>query len=455
MCSPKLGKFTVFIFLLLTTSFCLNAQQLLKSVPLTTKNIKTAQQFLVGDSIILVYRDAASGSDDFTKSLSNKCIIILPDGKQSLMLLPELYKKDIIAVTDDGANLYFHFIEEIKSKSELKSLVIDKVSNKKHFGAQPILIPSNVMAIHLGKTLSVLYRIESDTLGLMEVRHGRVVNKEKYALPKGILEKGKDVIPFIQHGETVRPPQAGKRMKIYSEPGEIIITKDELLYSGRIKGKTTLVKINTMSREIKTFEIPEDISTKFSTIWHDGYLYKVVKKDEFQVSVYDNDTLVKSFAVNERSSYSQETAYVRDEADKRVFNDRTVWEAIDNMGNPFITVHPVDSNEVVLKLGTNKELTAVGPMGGLHHGPVGLLISLTVSSVVNAVENVFYVHHYFYLKGNPKEGFSYTNDTRLIDQQIDLYELYDQKSKTEYKMKGYLRGNKFVVAFYQLKKATR
>lgn len=436
--------------LLLVCALTASGQKSYGTIELSSKNLKTLQRFLIGDTVVTFYRDAQPGSqiNPFT---SEHWVLIAPDGEKQHLVIAELYGKEKVAVMRKGDELLFYFAEEVNKKAILKMLAYNPSTSKKTV-IQCGTIPDELLVTAIDETLTFFYWTRSNELGLMRIDAGRVIEDVKYVLPPNTIDR-RSGIAFIEEGSLITAGQAFQPVKIYRSNGRIVITHDKNDYSFNNKNSVThWTTIDTRSGKVASISIPEPGHTQYKSIWHDGMLYRIIKDKGFHVKVFDGENLISNFSIPYDVAYAGQTGMLRDDAGRRVFNNRNVRDVMDNLGKPFIVVQKLDSTNILLKVGTQKEVshghTPILPMSSL----AGLFVSLTISSVSHAIADESYVHHYFYLRGNISDGFSYTNETRLLEQKIDQYELFDPKTRIDYRYKSYLRSKDQTIAFYMREK---
>ncbi len=442
---------------------CLIAQEFIASVPLENLYVKKVQGCVLKDSIFISYSDAIQEEALF------KTILILPDGSYKALNLPELKDRIFLGAAGFNDSLYFYYLKKIQKSIYIKTVVLSKSTGKRTSPNWQFELPEKILGTFTDNGLYVLYTEKNgQVVRLAHLKGCSIHQTTDYKLTRNPFSKSKPSVALIHDGANVTPAEAEARTKIYFTKKQILgsIDEGETFYSNpdgtdtHVNGKTTFFRMDSTGYN-DTKLIPDNSGKKFSTFIYGGYLYKVVKDKGFQVSIYDwdvNDTFIKSFAINKQSSFKDETAYVRDDKARRLFNDRTVWEAMDNGGNPFITVHPIDSGNVILKIGTHTQVksSSIPVVSGL--GAVVTLISAAAVISNYALDKGESVDHYFYLKGNPITGFTYTNDTGILDQRLDLYEVFNVEKKQkplEFKFKGYLKGGDFTYAIYQFAKGAK
>lgn len=446
-------KPTFLVILILVCALPLTGQVPYGSIELTSKNLKTLQRFLVGDTVVLFYSDPYSSRQP-QPYLNEHWVFITTAGERQNLRIPELVGKEKVAVLRNGENLLFYFAEEAKKQTLLKVLTYNTQTKEKTI-SQCCVIPDNLIVTALDETLTFIYSTPAGELGLMQIDAGRVVRDARYPVPPNTIHV-KSGVAFIDEGAFIHPGQAFQPVKIYRSQDQIVITHDKIDYNFNNKKSVTYwTIIDTNSGNVTSMTIPEPGRTLYKSIWHDGKLYRIIKDKGFHIRIFDGEEEVDSFSIPYNVGYADSSGMLRDDAARRVFNNRNVRDVMDNLGKPFIVVQKIDATNIILKVGTQREVshghTPILPMASIP----GIFVSLAVSSISHAIADESYIHHYFYLKGNISDGFTYTNETSLLEQRIDQYELFDPKTKLDYRYKSYLRTNHHTIAFYMRGRSRR
>src|SRR5690606_19441187 len=117
----NMTKPTFLVILILVCALRLTGQVPYGSIELTSKNLRTLQRFLVGDTVVLFYSDPYSSRQP-QPYLNEHWVFITTAGERQNLRIPELVGKEKVAVLRNGENLLFYFAEEVKKQTLLKVL---------------------------------------------------------------------------------------------------------------------------------------------------------------------------------------------------------------------------------------------------------------------------------------------------------------------------------------------
>ncbi len=288
----------------------------------------------------------------------------------------------------------------------------------------------------------------------MQVHNFKVVREVDVPLSSDFFVDEGATIATIVQGHEVQPWQARASFKIYCNGDHLTLCKDRLRI-GKVQG-TTICEIDLSNKEKRReYFVGNKSKDLVTSYFHNGSLYRVAKNKllatEFYISVFDStNQSVADFVVSKTVSYSDSTSYLRATDSKRVMNTLNVWDAVSNMDNMFVSVHPYDSSRVILKVGTNKKYSNGPVYAGLN--PIGIMTSIVASALVTSLDQtVSSKDLYFYLIGNPQTGFDYWNGKGLLGERVDASEMFNPRWPLEYKEKVYADSETFVIGVYQEK----
>ena len=378
---------------------------------------------------------------------------LLPDGTQKPISAPLLHGKTILYAENYGDSILFYYGEGSKRSVVLKSLSWNRISNSIRALSWSHELNSRIWASYKKDGLHLLCGSKkSDTLELVHISRLNVTNK-KIHVPIKLFERANQSTALIPDGAEVMPSQAAAKAKIYVSDTSLLISffqRGRQTDTERVYATNTFVKVNMKTGATEQLSFKDSQNNYFGMFVHEDLIYKIVKHYKaFTVDVYRwNRTLVKSFTIDKKNHYIKQPAYLRDDRAKRVFDNRSVLDAIANGGDEFISVHKAGDGTLILKVGTDIEFTQGTPIITVF-GPVLHVVTAVTSVAVMATSNSdLFADHYFYLKGNVNDGFTYTNQSGLLQQKIDDAELFNEKDPVDYKYKWYLRTAKSDYAFY-------
>lgn len=423
--------FACIVLALLTIS--LTAQDVIRKVKLGSRSISKVQGFVLNDGFFLSYHDDTKRDEYF--SLGYKYLLIGKNGSETPLSIPDISGKKLINVMDSEDSLFFYYVEEQKKQAQISAFSLKKTSWRRKDLPQRFLLPEEIIGGAYSKNNFFLASLEKETKSLHVVQiHGvELVSDIAYELPKDFFKEAGSA-KVIWDGVDVTPQGAEARVKIYISHSQIIASYDEFTGS---RGIVHILRIDRATRNVSSFEIEERATRPFSSFIFQDNIYRISRHNGALVSVFNmNKELISSFRVDKKVPYARETAYFRRGSSLQVLGDRNVWDAISNLGSVFISVHPGEGSFVILKIGTHHIGKKSVPMPLPMFNPV-LFIGVPIQLSRSADNNSDY---YFYLKGNPNTGFTYSSSSTLIQQKIDNFELFDPKREIEYTHKSYLKG---------------
>lgn len=437
----------IFLIALTAMSSTVFAQTEIANIPLDDKYLQGIQTIDLGDTLFV-------SIDEGVKSNN---LLIMPDGTQRMFDAPLLHGKVILHAENFGDSILFYYGEGKKKAVVLKTLSWNATTNTSRLLPWTYDLNSRVWASYKNDGVHLLCGDKnSDTLEIISIRR-LTTSSTKVHLPVQLFERANQSTALFPDGEEVMPSQAAAKAKVYVKDSSLLIShfKQGLKTSEQtIYATNTLIKIDLKTGKSETLAMKDPINNYFGMFVHNDLIYKIIKGFKtFTIEIYRWDKkLVKSFTLNKQTEFSKQSAYLRDDRARRIFDNRTVFDAIANGGDEFISVHTGADGDLILKVGTNVEFIESSPMIRLF-GPVVFALTAVTSVVVMTTSNTDqFADHYFYLKGNVNDGFTYTEQSGLVQQSVDEAELADERKEVYYKYKWYLRTSKGVYAYLVPKK---
>jgi hypothetical protein len=436
------GRLVTLVFILLTI-FARGQSDLTTIVSKDGYDIRSFQAVGLGDSLFLFYKA------NVPKSF--KTICILPDGTQKTLKLSETNGKLILGIEDLRDSLLFYYLEEEQKQLVLKGILLSRADNGKRPVGGKVVLSGKVFGSYWeNRSLIIVSGQESDrTISVTRINRTSIVDEKKFqVLPAYFNERS---VAFIPEQGFTQPQQAEATMKIYQQKNVLYLGIDE---PAPVK-RSVITKCDLASGS-STMKIFFDASGMiFKTFVRDDHVFKVAKdKNVIELSVYNfSDVKVRStLKLLDEDAVHKESAYERNEIAK-VVKGITVKNTIDAWGRPFVVVYSSVTGPYVLKVGDYEptKFSRIPIVSGF--GPIISVMSTTAFTASMALNNEFSVDRYFYLRGDPVNGFNYHGaNTTLPDQAIDDYEIALKVKPNEFRSKGYLRTGNFTYAFYRLEK---
>ncbi|HYG02829.1 MAG TPA: hypothetical protein VD927_10315 [Chryseosolibacter sp.] len=415
------------------------AQKLISTIKLRGNAVKDMQAFAMGDSLFVSFLDSYP---------SFHTLLVLPDGSQKVLPVPELYGKILLSAKKAGDSVQFSYLEDKGKTVVLKITAVHGITGKRHTRSEFLTLPDNLIGSFFQKYL-YLFRLQREdySLRVSKLDGTMVIDENVYKVGKNVYEKLTSDVAFITNFSHITPSQAESRTKVYVFEKEIAICIDNVFESN-----TTLTRIDRISGDISTTVIPEYTNTSFRSALCNDLLYRIWRKKGISMAIYDGARVVDSISINKATSFSSRKSFMRNDASNLVLDNRTVWDAISNVGSVFISPVPIDSGSTFIQIGTHKAISKGTPIlfGGI---PSVMVASIFLRTLTNSIVKDAGIDHYFYLSRNAGKEFTYTDSPTTVQQSIDKYELFDFGNPRNYSFKGYLTGVDRVFGFYIVKKS--
>lgn len=145
--------------------------------------------------------------------------------------------------------------------------------------------------------------------------------------------------------------------------------------------------------------------------------------------------------------HKNDMAYSRFGAKLTMSREPLVKQILKMQTPNFVIADSTVGGELILTVGQFGQNTPTVPVVSTF-GLIGALVSLASTVAIHELSDGPYFYQYFYLKGSINDGFKFTNETSLIRQRIDDYEIEKQAGKIRFKYKGYLSDSSGVYALY-------
>ena len=436
-------------FLILSVPFFLGssllAQRKLADIKLNYPQVEEIQGVAVNDSIFLTMKN---GFDFSSKYVS---MWVLPNGEVKDADVAQLSGKTVFAVQNSGDSIFFYYFEAERKEVTIKALAQSKTTGKNRFSGKRILLKGKLLGAYLDRNLFLITSSKKDySLVITEVNNMTVENEEIFKLSAALLRQGKSNIAFIAEDAETRQSQAEAPVKIYKQNKSIFIGVDEPYNQDAPNTpKSTIIKLDLEkgTSEIKSFF--ELTQQPFRTFVSGNYIFKVVANRGFDISIFDFNTtkIVKSLRVDKTSTIRDSIYFFRDGNLNLIEKRKSVWAAMDNRGDCFITASPIDS-AFILKIGTHRMVKPVTyvPVVSVFGPLVQLALLATQISVLSATDAQS-IDHYYYMKWDGKESLTYISKPENISQIIDKYEL--EKIDFKFQYKGYISSKKLTYGIYK------
>lgn len=388
--------------------------------------IKSLQGIPYGTNLFFSFEDHLT-----TREKIHRFFMLRESGELKEIFLDEIPAgRNVCGVFDDGKLLYI--AGQNATDFVVQSLVFD-AAGKKTLSEKKIAIQGQLLgAFEKNGYCLVSLNKESGIVYITRITAENMIDQKKYPLPVSLFSaKGENYV--FAPLENNLPLNVGEaRVKIFRTEGELIIIKDELPSKDKPKGETIIVTVNLATAQAVVNRYPAPTEAKFRSTISGSYLFRVIAKDRLQVFDLNTSGLVKeSFLENYKiATYSRVEAGLATSEMAGNFPQGNVITAnrIDD-GTFFITIGTAYSNDFVPEL--------VNPLG----------VSLPVVTFSEDNDRFTYRNFPFSIEQGIRDS-----GPGSLWQQVDEYEMKQQKAGIKYKFKGYLTADTYIIAFYQEKK---
>lgn len=444
----KIERSVFLVFLLSLTNSSIFAQKELGQI-VTNVQQKDARAFVFGDSVIVQYEKKVGG-----KKIRSYALLSSTGTDVTPLSWPVATEHTILTIQASDDNLYAYFIDESEQTKVLRCMVASRHDLVMKLIPNGIPLPQTIIGAYTDNDLHfVAFDEEDELLQIMQFHNARMSRILEAALPKSFLKKISSV-GIIVDKIGAQPWQARAALKIYIHHNDRVSL---VKYENESEG-TRVLDIDFSATPAKLHSYQVDGKNAVSSYLYEGQLYNLTKigleDKRFIVSISDSlNRELGTVTISRTTAYNDSVSYIRATDSKRVLDNRDVWDALSNMGKPFIAVFPYDSTRVILKLGTHTRLkSGVSPFVGAF-GVAGLVGGLVAAGIMRALDKTVESRDlYFYLIGNANTSFTYWNGSGLIGHTIDRSEIFNPKKPVDYSFKGYTETSTSTIGIYQGKK---
>lgn len=427
-------KSKILLIFLLLTSY-VQAQKTLTILE-SSDGFTDIQGYALGDSIFLTYYNA------FAKKSENFCAaIITPEGKRISLILPELYKKTLLAATHSGDSLCIYYVD--KDKNAPIALIIDKTTFVKKLRVMNIPNEGVIKAAFVDSNmfLTFIKAIDksSGTLSFLEVRNGLVVGRKEFPVMEEMNAFVKLKTTVISPESVVRAEDAIGQIKIYPRGNFYNVT---LEYPEEKRSTYIVLTLNKSTGTVDRWKFQKGLHEDFTSFLAGNKLVTVTNKADLEVAIYDVEKrqLADSFLISRKSEVSKEEGTYRDDMGNYVTNKYPVKKIVKAPGTVFVAAYEADS-QLTLKLGTHQIRTPYFPVvSGL-----GLAVQLMTAmvSIGISAQHQDSLDQYFYLAWNGN-SYTYVAKPALADRVMDEFE-----STSNISYKAYLNAATTTYGIYK------
>jgi hypothetical protein len=454
------------------------AQEILPPINLRSHSIKEFDAKPIGDSVLITWISIQqpSGAELVYRFL------IKPDKSiNAIGGLPGSID-NIVKIEDTGDTLTFICASDERGATILREIAYDK-ERKSLAKPREIFRTKRKDIVKMVPTESLLVFSEDNelsTLIVTEIDKSRKVSEMKFVMPDKVLKLRDNALgtnltltaetfALFHESTIITPDKLGATLKFYLDGRDLTILRDRPNKTyGRYKGYTNLIKLDLDRQTIKSDFIGESDFNTFTSYFFDGHLFRIgMNRDanlqkHFALNIYKGDSLKNTI------EFKQDLVYVRvGKYYKRTdFSIAEKFKCMDafSAGELFVQPHLAQSGKVMLKIGSYEDTRPPTPLPlpvpassttiatpGNGKVTVSAGASTRFKPMINNLAETIGEARYFYMSGDIKNGFEYSQGKGSLDHEIDAFELNGEKDNGKYKMKKYLKTRNYTYAFYRQK----
>jgi hypothetical protein len=426
----------------------ISAQSLFGTYDLKLKGVPTIGTMMAGDSILITSKSNGG--------LVRDALWISPQANKTSTDLGELQDKPLIAIVAGKTMDLYYFLEEHGNTNYLKCAVIDKVSGTRYVKDEFVELDDLPVGGYVDDGLNLICLTpKTNDVTVIKVADMRIMRETVFHLNAPLLRNKRTAVAFFDRRHPVRPDQATARVKLYLRDSLLIITCDEPFDEYDQPGtlyKTRVYELNLNSGTYSNRYFIEQSTQWFNSIIFNNYLYRVVQGEDGVLEIFDLVTgeqkppvLFSAFQLSQPNRI-----YVSDDRNHSI----TMTTFKRTFANPTYVIPDTIGSEIILRIGERYGFrTTVGPLTAF--GVAGLFLSVVTNVVLLSRPTEPVVDQYFYVKGSPANGFSYTADSGLLSQKISNYDVSVARDQKEYRFKSHLVGRTVAYEVYMQKKTNK
>lgn len=443
-----LVTFTVFM----VTITGARSQTVVAEFDLESNRVADIQAFPLGDSIFVSFSERDVKKTYWVNRKGEK--------REVHSLIPA--NAPIIGIQQRADRiLYYYFLTEI-NKQVLLQAIEERPGTEESKLVHPIVIlTGRLLAIDTDQNTvtAVSYMEKENQVRIVTVNGSKIEHKTLFDMPFGDRRWTKDNAGFVVNNEIANVQQGGRRLKLYHEGKDVVISLDEDR-PGLENKRTTIVKMNVANGEQQVYELQRKDYDKFVSSYYEDKVYQFshLPGKHLRCDVYDlisRKLLFTKLFEKDRSMREQKVIVHRGKSVEVGYT--TLYEMV-NMTEalPSIAVESTaDSAGIRLFLGSVDDYveSATIPLPFFALGYTALL-TLSLTPVYSNVR-------YFSLARNMEGGFDLedldNNPASSRRNFIDQYEISQTSGKAEgvagwdLQFKGYLQLKDGVLGIYLMR----
>ena len=429
-----------------------HSQALLTEFNLESNRVDDIQAFPLGDSVFV----------SFSEPHTKRTYWVNADGEKREISMRIPPKASIIGVTADADHtLYYYYLNEINEQMVIEVMNQPVETEEPKFANATFLLTGELLGIDADKggITVVSYFKKQHQVRIFRLKGAKQENETFFAVPFHGSKWIKDDAGFIVNNVTANVQQGSKKLKLYDEGTNVILSLDED-GPGLKSKKTTVIKMNVETGDRQIYQLQRHDYDRFISCYYSDKLYQFSHstRKRLRFDAFDVTTGKLLFTnVFERDKSMQEQKVIVHRGKSVEVGYTTLYEMV-NMSEdiPSVAVQSTgDAGDIRVLLGSVDnyvEPVVIPFLFPLLEGTA--ILTLYVTPVHSNVR-------YMTLAGNTEEGFQVevpdNDQSASLREFIDRYEISKTSGRApgepgwDLHFKGYVQLEDGVVGLYRIK----
>lgn len=446
---------SVCVFLFLTKT--LTAQRVVAEIDIPKgmgNDPHDLQVLALQDSLLFAYENVSikKGYKPFNS------LLILPTDEIKTLSYDLLEDKILCGVVNNSGEKLFYFLEEERKSIVVKGARINFKTDAVTLVPESLELRGSLIGTDVRDNFLFIYAFEKKTfkLKVTKVSGFSVIDEKEFPLSVDFSRFKSSEISFVPTNVPVGSEQASTKVKILLEGENIAIIVDEPFdeyLETRQLLRTTVIRINTITAEIKNRLFVEPTERKFRSTISKNYLFRAVAGNSdyaLQVFNLNNGNPILSKVFRKDNSTKEIVSYLREGRANRIRQEK-LYNLVSTapLTTPYVvTYNDQITGKLIVLCGTYYDTKNV--LISQPFDVVGIMVSV-IGTTIRQLRDGPGVSRYFYLEEEQGGGFGVIDllSVPLLKQKIDAYEMSLIEKLYKYKVKGYheFRGGLLAVYF--------
>lgn len=434
---------------LIVSAFLVQGQTMHAEIPLKDIVSRNNQLEMQG----LEFNDSIFIAGYSSKNEPAKAFWILPSGKVVKLDSQDFGNKLIVGLATSGDSIYFYYLEQIKNYTLLKAVVQNLHTGTITTSNKNIVFNGTFVSMfRLGKHVYLLSILrDQNEIYLSEIRAMERLRQISLA---GRLDLNTNPSPFsfVSENEILSPLAAASPNKIYQKGSFIYVGIDKSKIRDGTPAMTLILKINIRTGESEVRTIIDTSGKQFRTYIYNDYIFKITKSRSSGaiITIYDlgDFSIKKSLIIDKETAMAKNRSFKKDFA--KTIDKESVWDAVSNNANGFITAISTDSTNFIIRVGSHHvvDRSGAGFIPILSQYPILAIVGAMARITALSLSEPESVDQYLYLTWDGINGPAFADQPRSAIQAVDAYEVEKFKRNSSFKYKGYLQRHSKTFGIY-------